>query len=271
MAVPSDFQFSQASLQDFVDCRRRFYHRYLQRLSWPALEAEPALANEQWVQQGIDFHRMVHRYLLGIPAERLSQSARGNLAAWWESFLAHLPFSMDSVLLPERMFAVELDGWRLVAKMDLVVVHPEGGVDIYDWKTSTKVPGRAYLQARLQTKVYPYVLAHSAENLGLESLKPDQIRMVYWYVGRPEQPEVFPYSLAQMEQDREALSGLIEEITGLDSAAQFPLIEDERRCRFCIYRSLCARGETAGDYEEGEIDFDTAFDLDFDRIEEIEF
>ena len=92
MAIPNDFQFSQASLQDFTDCRRRFYYRYVQRRAWPALEAEPALANEQWMQQGTDFHQLVHRYVLGIPAERLTQSARGNLAVWWTSFLAQVPF-----------------------------------------------------------------------------------------------------------------------------------------------------------------------------------
>ena len=33
---------SQSSLQDYVDCARRFQLRYLDRLSYPAIESEPA-------------------------------------------------------------------------------------------------------------------------------------------------------------------------------------------------------------------------------------
>ncbi len=40
MALPSDFQFSQSSLQDYVDCPWRFYLRYIRQLAWPAIVAE---------------------------------------------------------------------------------------------------------------------------------------------------------------------------------------------------------------------------------------
>ena len=45
--LPPGFQFSQRSLQDYVDCRRRFELRYLQNLAWPAVEAEPHLEQEK--------------------------------------------------------------------------------------------------------------------------------------------------------------------------------------------------------------------------------
>ena len=40
------FDFSQASLQDYIDCARRFQLRYLQQLHWPAPQAEPIRENE---------------------------------------------------------------------------------------------------------------------------------------------------------------------------------------------------------------------------------
>ena len=40
--LPDDFHFSQGSLQDYVDCQRRFQLRYLMKLAWPAVDAEPA-------------------------------------------------------------------------------------------------------------------------------------------------------------------------------------------------------------------------------------
>ena len=41
MTLPPTFQFSQNSLQDYVDCPRRFQLRYLLRQPWPAVESEP--------------------------------------------------------------------------------------------------------------------------------------------------------------------------------------------------------------------------------------
>ena len=72
MALTDNFQYSQASLQDFVDCRRRFQLRYLQRRPWPAVESEPVLENERTMREGAECHHMIQQNLLGIPAERLS-------------------------------------------------------------------------------------------------------------------------------------------------------------------------------------------------------
>jgi len=86
MILPTDFQFSQGSLQDYVDCPRRFHLRYVQRLAWPAIDAEPALENERYLQQGAAFHRLAHQHALGIPADRLVVAGSGDdadIRRWW--------------------------------------------------------------------------------------------------------------------------------------------------------------------------------------------
>ena len=50
MSLPTNFQFSPSSLQDFNDCPRRFQLKYLENLSWPAPSAEPALEYEEYLQ-----------------------------------------------------------------------------------------------------------------------------------------------------------------------------------------------------------------------------
>ena len=72
MLLPPDFQFSQGSLQDYVDCPQRFRLRHLLRLAWPAPPAEPLSLYEQHAQDGEAFHRLVHQHILGLPAGRLS-------------------------------------------------------------------------------------------------------------------------------------------------------------------------------------------------------
>jgi hypothetical protein len=67
MRLPADFRFSPSSLQDYVDCPRRFLLRHVQQVAWPALVAEPALENERRMRLGAAFHRLVRQHFLGIP------------------------------------------------------------------------------------------------------------------------------------------------------------------------------------------------------------
>src|SRR5512145_2120598 len=79
---------SQSSLQDYVDCPQRFKLRYLDRLSYPAIETEPALENEKHQQEGEYFHRLVQQHLIGIPAEQVGRLANTeNLRRWWENYV----------------------------------------------------------------------------------------------------------------------------------------------------------------------------------------
>src|SRR5215216_7255480 len=80
---------SQSSLQDYMDCARRFKLRYLDRLSYPAVETEPTLENEKHQQEGEYFHRLVQQHLIGIPAEQIAKFANTpNLQRWWANFIA---------------------------------------------------------------------------------------------------------------------------------------------------------------------------------------
>jgi len=275
MAISNDFQFSQASLQDFQDCRRRFFYRYVEKLSWPAIETEPALANEEWMRQGARFHQLVHQYFLGLPKEKLSElSLEQNLGMWWQGFLAHNPVDAKHQLFPETLLVTKLSGFILLAKFDLVVLDTDSSLSIYDWKTSRKPATRDQLSRRLQTKVYSYVLAKSGQVFTNQNeVDPEKIRMIYWYANRPTEPEEFQYSSSQLLSDEQMLLDLIEECVSLESISEHPKTEDVNHCRYCVYRSLCDRGEHAGSLDEygDEIDSNLEDSFDLDQIPEIEF
>jgi hypothetical protein len=278
--------YSQASLQDYQECRRRFYLRYQLRLAWPALEVEPVEEHEHEMALGAAFHRLIQQHLVGVPADRLSRMIQEeSLGVWWQAYLSFAHPDLSGIrpdpairLYPELSLSAPLAGSRLLAKYDLIAVHPDGRVAIYDWKTSRTLPGRQGLIARMQTRVYRYVLvqAGAAINSG-ESFQPDQIDMVYWFAGFPGAEERLSYDAAQFARDGQDLGHLIKEIQGLKEP-DFYLTSDERHCRFCTYRSLCDRGINAGTLDaEGEAEhrdqvvevgtLDT--DLDFDTIAEI--
>jgi predicted RecB family nuclease len=142
-----------------------------------------------------------------------------------------------------------------------------------DWKTGQHLPRAQALAKRLQTIVYRYVLARGgAVWNGNQPLVPEQIEMVYWYAEHDGEERRFGYDAAQFAADEAYLLGLVEEI---QSRAEFPLTADEKRCRFCVYRSLCERGREAGalaEWDAGyEADDSGDFDLDLDQIAEIEY
>ena len=283
MTLPTDFQFSQGSLQDYVDCPRRFQLRYLLRLAWPAVGAEPPLENERHMQQGAAFHRLVHQHTLGIAPERLSSAVTDtDLRRWWHNYLERGPGDLPESRYPETVLSAPLGGYRLIARYDLIAVEPGQRGAIVDWKTSRKRPKRRWLSERLQTRVYPYLLVRAGAHLNNgQAFEPEQVEMVYWFADFPEDPARFAYDTAQYKADEAALTSLVEEIAELALSVSkglgdedFPLTTQERRCRYCPYRSLCQRGVRAGALdeieEESELDdFDVS--LDFEQIAEIEY
>jgi len=177
MTLPTDFQFSQGSLQDYVDCPRRFQLRYLLRLAWPAVKAEPALENERHLQQGAAFHRLIHQHLLGIAPERLSSTVTdADLRRWWRNYLEHGARDLPATRHPEVVLSAPMGGYRLIAKYDLIAVDAGRRGVIVDWKTSRRRPRRRWLAERLQTKVYPYLLVRAGSHLNAgQPFEPEQV------------------------------------------------------------------------------------------------
>ena len=261
--------------------RRRFQLKYINQLTWPAAETEPALENEIFLQQGAAFHRLVQQHLLGVPTEKLTSIAKQNakLAGWWENFLASVK-NLEGfeklpglTLHPEISLSAPIGEYRIVGKYDLLSIVDDKFI-IYDWKTSRKQPKQEWIAANLQTHVYPYLLVKADGYLNSgKPIEPSQVEMVYWFANFPAAPLKFPYNEEQYKEDQQYIENLIEEIKLLDESPAV-MTDNEKRCRFCVYRSLCNRGVAAGPFDEledDELQDDFDFELDFEQIAEIEF
>ncbi len=272
--LPPFFQFSQNSLQDYADCPRRFQLRYRLRQKWPAPHSQPIEDHERLMAQGAEFHLLVQRHLGGMPVETLRPHDEP-LATWWANYLRYPPADLPSGrLLPEVSLSMPLAGQRLMAKFDLLALDPGERAVIVDWKTSLRRPQRGDLARRLQTRVYQTVLAEAGAALFGGPLAPVQITFLYWFAEDPLNPEIFRYDADQHAANLAELAGLIEEITTRDDAI-WPLTWDERHCKYCVYRSLCDRGVTAGPLDEMGLslaeDVDVDFDFDLEDVDEIAF
>lgn len=267
--LSSPFTFSQSSLQDYADCPRRFQLRYIDKLSWPAVDSEPVVEEERRQIEGQIFHRLVQQYLLGVPSEKLSRMANTpNLERWWFKFKEEFVLRGESH--PELTLSAPAGSHRLIAKYDLITVQNSQAI-IYDWKTYAKRPRDEWMSARWQTRVYRSLLVRAGSHLNnSQPFRPEQIEMVYWYADFPSEPTRFPYDARQFKRDWSAIEKVVEEIS---SAMEFRLTEDEKMCRFCAYRSYCNRGTQAGQTDQGEAEMESeaAFDVNFEQIGEIEF
>jgi predicted RecB family nuclease len=274
-SLPEDFVFSQSSLQDFEDCPRRFELRYIEDVRWPAIESEPPLENEKSSLQGQQFHRLLHQHAVGIPAETLEQSISDpEIASWWSAYLAWQT-RLPKRRFPEITLTAPVGEALIMAKYDLVTRLDEKTFLIVDWKTGRK-PKRESLARRMQTTVYPYVLARAGEWLNENRAIPaEQIRMVYWFAEDGTTME-FTFSEAALHEAEARLAATIENIS---ERFEFPLTHRERQCKFCVYRSLCERGNHAGSEQNrgddesmsDEIERASALSFDLDDIEEISF
>ncbi|MCB0111082.1 MAG: hypothetical protein KDE53_34410, partial [Caldilineaceae bacterium] len=107
--------------------------------------------------------------------------------------------------------------------------------------------------------------------------------MRYWFTAAPDQPVVFRYDSAQHAANHERLQQLLAAILAGQREADFPKIADteinrKRFCSYCIYRSRCNRGVTAGDLEElGDtedffaVDVESALEFTLEEVDELAF
>lgn len=276
MPIETNFVFSANSLQDYLDCPRRFELKYLLKQNWPAEESEPVLAFERNADLGNRFHRMVHQYLNGVPQEILLASIQdADLKEWFANFHAFYSNRKFSLFFSEFNLRAVIDQSPLVAVCDLIALTADGNLWILDWKTSAKKPRREKLIDRVQTILYPFIALECADRILPDiHLKAENIHMAYLFVQHPgDNLLTFDYSPEKHRQNHDFLEATIKDILAKE-AGSFECTNEENRCRFCVYRSLCERGITAGnlaELDEASDLQDTLSGLDFDAQEEIAF
>ncbi|NDJ53371.1 MAG: PD-(D/E)XK nuclease family protein [Chloroflexi bacterium] len=274
--LPDVFQFSQNSLQDYVDCKRRFQLRYAQGRRWPAAPTEPLTVHEERLEQGAEFHLLVQRHLMGLTVHPSSLEG-DHLALWWDNFIRYpIPDLPQTEQLPEVQLSTPIGSQRLLARFDLLAIEPGERIVIADWKTTHSRPSRQDLNERLQTRVYLYTLVEAGEHLFGGPIQAEQVSLTYWFAEAPQSPITFDYDSLQHAFNKDYLADLIAEImaqpAGLDEV--WPLTSALHQCKYCVYRSLCNRGEKAGRIEDADAsvtDFNFDFDFDLDTIEAIAF
>ena len=269
MTLPINFHFSQASLADYVDCPRRFQLRYLLEQAWPAVESEPLLERERLAEHGRRFHKLIQQHVEGLPPDVLTPPpSEPDLVCWWQSYLNSLTTTLNDLPIEHRTevaLSIPIKTYRLTAHFDLIAVEIDRAV-IVDWKTEQRLPTREQLLKRMQTRVYRYVLTVAQQR------PPGTISMIYWFAQYPDQLIALPYDAAQQADDHQFLTALIDEIEQrAHQPGNWDMTSHERKCAYCVYRSLCQRGVQAGTLAAEEDDLDLVAQITFEAIDAIEY
>jgi CRISPR/Cas system-associated exonuclease Cas4 (RecB family) len=252
----NDVRLSATSIRDYLDCPRRFQLRYILEQPWPAAENEPLLEYERSRERGIQFHQLLERYYLGVDARTLSDMIADPIVrGWWQIHQNQSPVdkAASKRILPEKMFQARLDDHTLTAFLDLVVIGQDDSVTIIDWKTTQREPDPDEWSKSIQTLVYLYVVGEKIAALQGHAIPLTQIKMLYWFVEYPDEPLWINYSDVQHEQAKNKLRDLLR---SLRDETEWPKTSDLKKCKFCVYRSLCDRGiraEITSDFDEPEI------------------
>jgi len=241
--VPPGFAFSQSNLRDYLECRRRFQWRHLERRPWPALRTPEAAAWEEAIARGRQFHLLLHQAAIGLDVSDQVTDAPPDVRRWWEAWIAHPLRDLPAArIFSELTVSVPVGDFALVARFDRLLLADDGRAMIVDWKTDTRVPAPSALAVHVQTIIYRYVLVEGAPQVsGGQPIEPGDVTLTYWYAEQPAEPIRLAYSDGQHRQARAQIRGWIQEIAGL-SADQFHRTTDQLVCRRCEYRALCNKG-----------------------------
>jgi CRISPR/Cas system-associated exonuclease Cas4 (RecB family) len=233
----------------------------------------------------LKFHKIVRQHLAGIPESQIEQSLGDDeeMSLYWSRYKHSLAdgilgqlFQLGNKHYEELSISIPMGNFRLVAKYDALIERPDKHLIILDWKTSHMHPSRKWLADRLQTHVYPYVLAHQAAGISDgEKVEPDKIEMIYWFTNKPDEPEHFHYNDQAFHDDERYLGNLVSIISHMTEPV-YPLTSDQKPCLFCTYRSFCNRGVKPGNIDEfnewQELEYSTeSVTINYEQIGEIEF
>jgi hypothetical protein len=279
MILPENFHFTASNLQDYLACERRFELKAIQQLLWPALPSQPVQEQEAHMRNGALFHQYIQQYFLGVPTELITNLINEpNLMQWWLNFLAAFPETEKASFVGfEYTLAGFIGSFPVLAKLDAIRLEDDQCL-IYDWKTGFYQPKAQSLEKKIQTRLYMFMLAANGASIHQNKpMQPDEISMTYWYPEFPSQEIRLSYSQAQHLENEQILTTLMQEIVDKEPG-KFALTQDAKTCQFCIYRSLCGRGTSAGEFSrqkdvEDDLDSREIFlqDLDWDQVQEIAF
>jgi RecB family exonuclease len=265
LQLPPGFQYTQANLQNFLDCPRRFYLKYIEGQRWPAPVTVPQEAYEAAMRRGQLIHQIIERHQTGIDLDTLQTPFTDDedLQRWLIRYRALLPELVGyQPALAEVRLSAQLSGHHLLAKFDWLGFK-DGQLTAIDWKTGN-LPSAERLTRRMQTILYLLILYRSGAALVQRDVESYVLRYISLETGEQRLFTVTSGSIVTLERQ------VLEVIEAIQTS-DYKKVASERPCRFCVYRGLCGRGQ-APHIDDATFEWDdTVGTIELNNPEMVEF
>lgn len=258
---------SQAHLNTWDICQRRYKYKFLEELSLP----EADLQSKQSLLLGANFHLLMQQREMGLDVMELAGS-EAKLQSWLNAFATYPPDMIDGDRLCEHRRTLEISlgtfdisnntsriqtslhhienkdagqGYFVLTAIYDFLILGDRRAQILDWKTHQRAIAKEKLETSWQTRLYLYLLAETTDYL------PEQLSMTYWFANTATSV-VIEYSQSEHERTDRDLKKILDEIS---YAQDYPkLAMGSPECKHCEFRDRCDRGEQLGSEFSDSID-----------------
>ncbi len=244
------WRLSQAHLNLFATCPRKFQYIYLEQFMSPCIGEQPNL------NLGTRFHRLMQQRELGLPTEAILEGDEP-LKQCFQALAKAAPdlvYSQANTWRKAEHLRTYLKGKFLLSGIyDLLILTPTKA-QIVDWKTYSKPPKSQTIANNWQTRLYLYLLAETS------NYSPEEIELIYWFIN-PKQTKsmTVSYSTEQHQTTEHDLNQMLTQLTAYWEQYQnhhqpFPQVEESKGyCLSCQFTIPCNRHPQK---DQGEISLD---------------
>ncbi|WP_027702543.1 PD-(D/E)XK nuclease family protein [Metaclostridioides mangenotii] len=178
-----NFNYSQNSINTYKSCPVKFKYKYIDKINWMKDDIE-SRGYYNSLKTGLDFHLLCERYFNSIPVgiDMISDDDRNKFTKWLERVKRDIPIEQNKKYLTEYGIALNLNGNKIQAMYDLIVVG-EDSIEIWDWKTETRKINYKNVESRIQTIVYMFLAKEVIPKLFGIEVDFENVKMTYYQPG----------------------------------------------------------------------------------------
>lgn len=224
------FCYSQNSINTYKSCPLKFKFKYIDKINWKYDDIESRDYYES-LRLGRDFHLLCERYFNNIPLGYIESE---KFSKWIEKIKKLVPIEKDYIYLPEYELRLNINGYKVQAKYDLLVLGNDS-IEIYDWKTESRKIDYKNVENRMQTILYMFLAKEVIPKLENKNIDTNNIKMKYY------QPEFDNEAITIVYSDDKHIKNKNKIINYLNMMQEdnYEEHKNKKHCHYCEFNKLC--------------------------------
>ena len=228
------FTYSQNSLNTYKSCPFKFKYKYIDNINWK----HDDLGSREYydsLKYGRDFHLLCERYFSNIP---IGKCKNKDFNKWINKIKDLLPIEEGNIYLPEYEMNLNLNGRKIVSKVDLVIIEKDK-ISLWDWKTENQEITYKNAFNRMQSVVYMLLTEEIIRKNFYPNYKIENISMNYYQPTLENKPVTIEYNDKLHEENKRKILTIIDNIENADFNNENNTNKNTNHCKYCEFNKLC--------------------------------